>query len=126
MNNEQSEESRGREEPSEDFVVDFIKSNYFRMVYAEGFWGGTSGEGNITLAFWNSREAIPKQMRFRVDEAGEVELVGRTERADQIREVEVGVIMSTECARMLRSVLDDLILEAEEGNETPEGERLDE
>lgn len=111
------------EEPTEqheDYVVDFIKSNLFRMVYAEGFLGGTTGEGNITLSFYNSRDAIPKRMRFQLDEEGNIQMVGRELRADQVREVEVGIIMNVESARALQSFLSDLIADVEGTEESKE------
>jgi hypothetical protein len=40
-------------------------------VYADGFWGGMTPTDKVQIAFWNSREAIPRQARFEIDDERE-------------------------------------------------------
>lgn len=99
--------------PKHEFIIDYIKSRFFRVVYADGVWGGVTANQNIHMVLWNSRDAIPRQIRYGIDDDGEIIETGRKVRADQVREVEVAVTMSTETARLVRDWLDEMIAEAE-------------
>ena len=39
--------------------ADYIKSNLFRVVVADGAFGGLTPRGNIHIDFWSERRAIP-------------------------------------------------------------------
>jgi len=121
VSNESAENS---DEPVK-FTVDYIKSNLWRVIYAEGVWGCVTGSRNIHMAFWNSRDAIPRQITYEFDDEGEVEEVARDVRADQIRELDVGVLMSVEAAKSFREWLDEMIKEAEQ-QEVAEEEEAEE
>ncbi len=99
--------SSGSEEP--DLIIDYVKSQLFRVVYAEGIWGGLSGNGDLHLSFWNSREPIPKRVNYRVADNGELVETSRETRCDLVREVEIGVLMNLATARALRNWLDEMI-----------------
>jgi hypothetical protein len=94
---------------SGEFTVDFVKSQFFRVIYADGFTAGMTLGDNVHIVFWNSRDTIPKRVVYRFDEQGEITDVVPEIRADQIREVEIGITMGRETAKVLRDWLDDLL-----------------
>ena len=47
---------------------DYIKSNFFRIVYADGIYGGPTPRGsNLQMVFWSQRQAIPQQVIHKVN-----------------------------------------------------------
>lgn len=66
------------------------------------------------MDIWNSREAIPRRHTYTFDEQGAIVDVQPEVRADQIREVEVGVVMDLETAKAMCGWLADQIEEAEQ------------
>lgn len=108
---------------------DYIKSNLFRMIHADGVIGGPTPKGLIFAAFWNERSPIPQQVAHEIvkTEGGPgVARLGR-ELTDQrvtrqavVRETEVGVLMDVEMADRLRGWLEQQI-QAIRGSEAPRG-----
>ena len=98
--------------PSEPEVIQgvsghFIKSNYFRVIHADGAWGGTTPQLNIQMVLYNERQPIPTRIDYDLSEMGQVKEVGRESRRGIVREVEVSIVMSPELARSLRTWLTD-------------------
>jgi hypothetical protein len=90
---------------------DFIKSNYFRTIHADGVWGGLNGHLDIAMAFYSERPAIPQQITVPIENgqlANELE-ARRVGRDAVIRDVEISVTMNVEAARNFRQWLDDKI-----------------
>lgn len=94
--------------------VDYIKSHFFRVVHADGVWGSITAAGAIHMDIWNSREAIPRRLTYTIDEQGRIVDVQPEVRADQVREVEVGVVMDVETAKAVCNWLLERIEEAEQ------------
>jgi hypothetical protein len=46
--------------------VNYQKSGLFRVVHADGFWGGPTPKGNIHFACYSERPAIPRRTTFEV------------------------------------------------------------
>ena len=95
----------------------YKKSNLFRVIHAEGAYGGLTPEANVFFTFFNSRPPIPETLVQELSEDGQL---GR-EVADQrvckdgiVREVEVGVLMSPKNVRSLIEFLQQLEKKAEE------------
>jgi hypothetical protein len=90
---------------------DFIKSNYFRSVHADGIWGGITGHLDLAMAFYSERPAIPQQITVPIENGklgNEIESK-RVGRDAVIRDVEVTVTMNVEVARSFRQWLDERI-----------------
>lgn len=66
------------------------------------------------MDIWNSRDAIPRRLTYTFDEQGAIVDVQPEVRADQVREVEVGVVMDVETAKAMCGWLADQIEEAEQ------------
>lgn len=82
----------------------YIKSNYFRVIYAEGAYGGINPRGNITFSFYNERNAIPQvsEVSVKADEKGILKSTSDEKviatRNGVVRELEVEISMNLETA----------------------------
>ena len=87
----------------------FMKSNFFRVIHADGAWGGVSPRGDIHITFYNERGAIPDKSIVTLSDSGEVKRE-RNERSSAIvREVEADVIVDLPTAMQLHAWLTDKI-----------------
>jgi hypothetical protein len=87
------------------YTIDYVKSNFFRVVHADGVWGAVTPMGDVHVDFWNVRSPIPRRLTNEVLPNGKVETVDAEFRSDWIHEVEVGVVMSMTTAISLRDWL---------------------
>ncbi|MBI2192384.1 MAG: hypothetical protein HYU36_10400 [Planctomycetes bacterium] len=94
---------------------DYIKSNHFRVIYADGVWGGLTPRLKMQITFWNERHPIPRQI---VQELTEKEQPGRELRRESreaiVRELEASVIMDLEVARSFCKWLTEKIEKADQ------------
>lgn len=100
-----SEQSDANEVPCLRFH--YIKSNYFRVIHADGVYGGVSPQGLIQLAFFSERQPIPQQTVQKFDDKrlGEEVVELRVSRDGVVREIETNVLMSAKEAKKLRDFL---------------------
>ncbi len=92
------------DEKSRTVKFHYIKSNFFRVVHADGAIGGITPAGNIFMSLYSERGAIPQIMIHDVSESGELgpERIGeRAGREGIVREVDIGVEMSPAAAMAL-------------------------
>jgi hypothetical protein len=98
-------------------AFDYIKSYQFRVVHADGVWGGVTNQGNVQIVFFSERQAIPRRIVHRVEEdrtlGPEIE-EERVTRGGFVREVEVDVVMNISTAIALRDWLNEKIRFAHE------------
>lgn len=91
---------------------DYIKSNFFRVIHADGVWGGIGpGLNDIKMVFFNERPAIPQQVTHEIKNGilGEEIKEERVSRNSIIREVEVDIVMNIHVAKSLKKWLEDKI-----------------
>ena len=118
------------EDPTDTVRFHFLKSNFYRVVHADGAYGGVTPRQGIFVTFYSERLPIPKVMVNHVDAAGRLREEIRSERQVKdgvIRESEVGVAMDLEVAKSLLIWLKDKIeiLEAQKvSTETLERQAL--
>lgn len=87
----------------------FEKGNFFRVVHADGVFGGLTPRGDFHMAFFSERQPIPKQVTHVLtsDTGGGNAKVGdeirelRIARAGIFRELEVDVVMNRTTASSL-------------------------
>lgn len=80
--------------PSGKFEAFYEKGNFFRVIHADGAYGGITPHGNLHFAFYSERSAIPKQVEFDVvDGLPGPERVIDTKKG-LFREIETDVVMS--------------------------------
>lgn len=95
---------------------DFIKSPLFRVVHADGAFGGMTPRGKIFLSFYNERFPIPTAMVHQVKPTGEVGEEIREEREGRkgiVREVDVGIEMDLTVAKSVVEWLQGKIAQVE-------------
>lgn len=109
--NDEKAAENGPVDENIELIINYVKSNYFRVIHADGAWGGLSPSGDIHIAFYNERAAIPDRSKITVSEQA-----SRTVKPEEfeatsqhVREVEVDVIVDLNTAISLRSWLDGKI-----------------
>ena len=101
-------------DPSNEQEVRFkyIKSNFFRVIHADGAWGGISTRGDIHMSFYNERAALPDSSVLTLGPDGRSLKPEVVESSGGItREVECDVVFDLITAVALRRWLDDKINE---------------
>jgi hypothetical protein len=96
------------ESPLSKIKFDYIKSNFFRSIRADGAWAGTNGFSDIVLSIYSERTPIPKQTVHQLTEQhtlGDEITAERITRDAVVREVEISMSMTLEVAQSLRDLL---------------------
>ncbi len=115
----------------DEVAFDYIKSSQYRVIHADGFWGGITPRLKIFMTVWNERPPIPKRSFFSVDDSGNVgpEIREKRECLDSmaVREVEAGVMLDLGLAKSLHKWLEAKIAETEklieQGNQDQDQEQ---
>lgn len=80
----------------------FIKSNYFRVIHADGVFGGPSASGNLHISFFNERLPLPVSIEHEISNVGALGAeISRESKDGVVREVEADVVMSLDAAMAL-------------------------
>lgn len=74
-------------------TITYVKSNNFRVVFAEGAYGGISPRGRISFAFYNERQALPRSSELRILPDGSASETTTEQVSDIVRELEVEMVM---------------------------------
>ena len=91
-------------EEEEKISFDYLKSQSFRVVHADGAIGGITPSGCIHFSLYSERPAIPQRQTFLLNEDGSLGQPITEEtivRAAIVRELDVDVVMNIEVARSL-------------------------
>jgi len=102
--------------PGDDVKFTYIKSNQFRVIHVDGAAGGINPDGNLTIALWNQRPAIPREIWHKSEAGGKLgpEITSRRQTAGGVvREVETSLTLDIRTAVSLFIWLRDRIKEAE-------------
>jgi len=111
-------ESGGRQNSGGPHRVafDYIKSQHFRVIHADGAIGSPTPQGNLHIAFFSERPAIPRRIVHELDSRGQIggalpdEMVSRD---SIVREIDCDVHMSLPSAKAFYDWLGTQISEAE-------------
>ena len=95
-----------------EWTVDYIKSNQYRVVHVDGFFGGPTPSGKILITVWNERFPIPKSVAYAADREGTKEVSRTGREAAIVREVEVGCLMDPGTAIALMVLLESQLKQA--------------
>ena len=82
----------------------FIKSPHFRVIHADGVWGGATPSNNIAISIFSERLPIPTVVKHHVqddNQLGEEIKSERNTRTGIVREVETELIMNKATATAL-------------------------
>jgi hypothetical protein len=89
---------------------DYIKSNEFRVIHADGAHGGITPRGDaIQMAIYSERRPIPKRETYRLENGKLTDLQHVDLRDAFVREVEVELLLSTEVAKSLAAWLNEKV-----------------
>lgn len=97
-------------------AFDYIKTAQFRSIHADGAIGGITPNGNIHLAFYSERPAIPRRVVQRVTPSGALgdEVQERRESRNSIvRELDSDLFLSLSVAKGVQKWLGERIAELE-------------
>jgi hypothetical protein len=100
-----------------ELEFDFIKSNLFRVVRADGFFGGlTPTGGNVHVGVYSERHPYPQKIfhKVKAGELGPEEVDKRQVRKGIVREIEVGITMDIAQVIVLRNWLNDRLSQYEQ------------
>ena len=106
----------------------YLKSNDFRVIKADGAWGGVTPRLEIQMSLFSERLPIPDFEEVDVSETTIKSLRTETKTKGLIREVEAAVVLSSATARSLAKWLvdkadqiDKILAESEEDTENEGG-----
>ncbi|MER8661886.1 hypothetical protein NKH34_12170 [Mesorhizobium sp. M1148] len=103
---------------------DYIKSQYFRVIRADGAIGSVTPNGHIHFALYSERAAIPRRLVQELSPAGELGALipeATESRESIVREMDVDVFVTLEVARALHQWLGTHIQELSD-RASPENE----
>jgi hypothetical protein len=89
-------------------VIEYLKSQHFRVVHADGAIGGPTPSGQVHLAVFSERPAIPRRVVAHVTEGGALgdPIAEETVVRDgMVREIDVDVMMSLSAAEEIGKLL---------------------
>lgn len=88
----------------------YVKSNFFRVIHADGAWGGLSPRGDIHMSFYNERGALPDSSILTIGSDGQRTKPDVAPSSNAIiREIECDIVLDLTTAMGLRKWLDDKI-----------------
>lgn len=99
---------------SDTIEFDYIKSNHYRVIHADGAVGGSTPTGYIQMDVWSQRRPIPDKVVHALEDGYLGEEVSRESRAGIIREVEAGILLDVRAAIAMRDWIDRQIEELAE------------
>jgi hypothetical protein len=106
---EQTEQEKNQEK-ADKLRFHYIKSNHFRVIHADGAWGGLTPRLEIHMAVYSERPAIPDviEQEINADQSlgSETAIHGRD---GVIREVEADLVMSFPTAKALHAWLGQML-----------------
>jgi hypothetical protein len=97
---------------SPEVEIIFEKSPQYRVIHADGAWGGLTAQLGLHLGFYSEFRQPPESITYSLEKDQPIEKV-RTGREAVVRHVEVEVAFSLQTAQSLRDWLDTKLKEAE-------------
>lgn len=96
----------------EQIEYHYLKSNFFRVVHADGAFGGITPRGYIHFSLFNERGPIPKKTVREIREDGTLspQTIVKS-KAGVVREIEIDVVLDKDAAVHLHSWLGRKIIE---------------
>jgi len=104
----------------ETLNFDYIKSNQFRVIHADGAFFALTAQGGVTVSFFAERQPIPRRIVIRVNPDGTLgqEITEqRVVRDAIVRDTEVAVAMSLETAKRINDTLGEILEKAKQINQ---------
>lgn len=105
----------------EKIAFHYLKSTQFRVVHVDGVIGSVTPGGNLHVAMFSERPAIPQRVVHSITPDG---VLGETipeegfDRGGFVRELEVDAMFSLRTAKLVRDFLSNQIIQLEKALET--------
>lgn len=96
---------------SRELEIFFTKSPAYRVVHADGAWGGLTGALGMHLGFYSEFREPPDSITYGA-QGTKLEERGRSGREAVVRQIEVEVIFNLQTAQALRGWLDEKLRDA--------------
>lgn len=115
--------ANGKDTPK--YKTDYIKSNYFRVIHADGVFGGVTPRGYIQIDVWSERQPIPQQCSYDLIVQGDGTALGKEDRTARmardavIREVEAGIVIDLDLAKSVIKWLEEKVAVLENLKKSP-------
>ena len=107
---------RRRKKTPPQITAEFVRSNFYRVIHADGAFGGISPSGNIRMIIYSEAQRTPNLITYDISPTSGLTEAGRSPEAIPrtiVRELEVDIVMRLQVARALRDWLDDKIRDLE-------------
>ncbi len=107
-------ESAGGESaaPRETATVFFAEAEDYRIVHADGIWGGVTPQLDVYMQFYTEFKEPPESVTYSID-GQRLKEDSRTGREALVRQLQVGIMINVRTARALQAWLGDKIREAD-------------
>jgi hypothetical protein len=94
--------------------IDYLKSNFFRVIRVNGAFGGFSPDGQLFMAIFSERPPFPDATVYSVEANGQIgpEIIEKrqtTSKGKIVRELEAGLSMDVRTARAIVQWLNERI-----------------
>lgn len=97
-------------------AFDYIKSNFFRVIRADGAIGGPTANGHLHIAFYSERAAIPRRVIHELKDDNSLGPLREVQsRESVVREMDVDLFLTFEVAQSLHKWLGEQIDKMNEG-----------
>ncbi len=113
MSNERSQPNKDSSELS-SISYRHINSNYFRVIHADGVWGGLTPALKVQMAFYSERSPLPETLTIAIENDKPGKEISRVVDRSIVREIEASVVMDLDVAKSFVTWLNDKIAQAEE------------
>ncbi len=112
-----------RDEPKDPnrLVINYLKSNFFRVVHADGAWVGLTPSLAVNVVLFSERSALPQRMTHELTPGGEIGAEVVSERLSKdglVREMEVSLIMQPDRIKALIDVLQNMLVRIDQASKT--------
>jgi hypothetical protein len=84
----------------------YLKSVHFRVIHADGAFGGVTPKGQLHFSVYSERHAIPKEIVYDIKEngtIGEERIADRVVRNGLVRELDADIVMDLPTAVSFRT-----------------------
>lgn len=108
------DESDRKDTSEESVQFRYIKSEYFRVIHANGAWGGLTPQAEIHMVIFSERPAIPDAIVHAITDDGRLgkEIASKGE-GGAVRECEVDVVLSYATSKALLAWLNGHVQQLE-------------
>ncbi len=97
------------EKKPESVEFRFVNSNYWRVIHADGVYGGVTPRGDILMSVWSQRTALPTSVTHEILADGLGKEIARESSGAVIRELEAGIVLDVELAKVVVKWLQEKI-----------------